>query len=431
MFDFPNPLIEGGRFDPERDQEQPDWVDHLEEIRLGRSNGSIIEFPRGWNNPWPDLPVPDIREESWHPDQIMLSRSAPSSNSIRLLGYYMPWHLIALSFRNEQRRPAANANDLLRYNYSLPIENRFGIHILENAITQYVGRFDTSGLNSSEELDYLDCCTYLVFVYVVAHEWGHYRSEVLSFQLQRTARAVTGMEHSTLSPSYLSYFAHQKRYPLSNFEEVFAEWASLKMGVFNKHIKPLPISTRISNWPLRQEALYHQLIEAMRAPTRIRPYADIRHWVDLENLSGPGIWRRASGTMKPINRNVDSFLMMEHIHSLNRGHLIDLLVHNQMQFAPGHQFNGLIKSSPNRYPLEPDSLFYHLGKDKCLDPTSNSSRSNKFLQIENKASALHSASQTGRLYQVLASLQRDQPNITLPIPVFNQILPLDPVYIHS
>ena len=59
------------------------------------------DFPRGWGNPWPDMPSPD--EEMLGVDFSNIKLSVPrnrcASNS--LLGYYIGWHILGVSFRNE------------------------------------------------------------------------------------------------------------------------------------------------------------------------------------------------------------------------------------------------------------------------------------------------------------------------------------------
>ena len=86
------------------------------------------DSPNGWNNPWPTLPNPDISRKGITRDDFKLDDYPCTCNDRGVLGYYMPWHIVALSFRNARGRLAESASELFNYNLSIPDCNRYGIH---------------------------------------------------------------------------------------------------------------------------------------------------------------------------------------------------------------------------------------------------------------------------------------------------------------
>ena len=136
---------------------------------------------------------------------------------------------------------------------------------------------------------------------------------------------------------------------------------------------------------------------------------------------------------KSQNRSVYYSSFIRDIASLKPGKMIDMLMHNLMQFAPGRQSSRIIRSAPFDPPQFPDSAFYHLGDDDCqimTDPGMNSSV--HLLLGERRASSTNGSQGSGLLNRVLNELRKeDFPATILPIPIFPQILPLDPVYFHG
>lgn len=111
--------------------------------------------------------------------------------------------------------------------------------------------------------------------------------------------------------------------------------------------------------------------------------------------------------------------------------MIDLLMHNQMQFAEGRSFNGLITSAPLAYPLQPDSLFYHFGDDECLSSDA-ATYSDRFLRLNNVEYSNPSKRESSLIRKVIDGFKENgNQNASLPIKVFTDILPLDPVYFHG
>lgn len=429
---WPLPNLKVFDFKPNKDLENRNWK-HPNEFPIGEVGfPPQFDFPHGWGNPWPDLPDPDETYQEFDLTKINLKNKRVPCENADLLGYYMSWHIIGVSFQNEYGRAPNSGDELRAYNNSLPEVNRFGIHICCKTIDNYIKRFYTQGLSEDQIDQYLHYCTYLTMLYVIAHEWGHYRSEILSFQINKLMKSVTGEDDTPITPSYLNYFVFKKTFPVTNFEEVFAEWASLKFGVFNYYMKKPAFAKKIPNWPIIEATVRFMLTEAISRPNRNRPYSDIRHWVDFDKLSSPEIMTRLSNNSKSVNRSVNDSVVIEDIQSLKSGKIIDLLMHNQMQFAPNRRFNGIVKSAPLAYPYYPDSSFYHLGDDDCLDMNEVHGYSEKYLRLGNPNFTNPQDALNSRIRKVIKEFKNPKQEMAnLPIKVFPEILPLDPVYFHT
>ena len=414
-------------------ERESNWYrDKESEVLYNKDDPFPFETPLGWGNRWPDIPNPDEVYPEFRLIDVNLSEPRNRCSKKSLLGYYMSWHMISVSFQNENNRPPLNSDELKRYNDSLPEENRFGIHICCNTIESYISKFSTEGLEARQIPFYLEYCTFLTLIYVIAHEWGHYRSEVLSFQIGNLVKSVTGDFDSRLAPSYLSYFVFKKQFPESNFEEVFAEWSSLKFGIFNYYMKKPAFANSISNWPQVEATVKFMLTQAISRQSRIKPYSDIRFWVDFNRITRDTVMTRLSENSPSINRSVNDNVLVNKIRSFKKGKMIDLLMHNQMQFSNDHRFNGLIKSSKLTYPIEPDSSFYHFGDDECLTTNKASGNSKNFLRLSNLKFSDPSEMYNSNVKKVIDSLKEDNNEfVSLPIKVFNEILPLDPIYFHT
>jgi hypothetical protein len=426
---FPLPNLDGAPIILERGHDNMHNWFREEGIRSFREDHPFFnELPKGWGNPWPDLPNPDEDHSEFLLDNIRLSIKKNRCAKPSLLGYYLSWHIIGVSFQNENGRPPRDGAELKSYNDRLPEENRYGIHICCKTVENYINKFSTDGIDPAELPFYKEYCTFLTLVYVIAHEWGHYRSEVLSFQLTNFVKSVTGLAGSNISPSYLSYFVNKKRYPLSNFEEVFAEWASLKVGIFSYHMKKPAFAKKIPNWPTVEATVKFMLTRAISRPSRIRPYSDIRYWIDFNNITSSEIMDRLSQNSRSLNRSVNDNTKLGLIKSFKNGKIVDLLMHNQMQFSTGHNFNGIVESAPLAFPYHPDSIFYDFGDDECLETHKSALNSDKFLRIENQRFSVNDAPNVYKAIQGLKAPRKV--DAVLPIKVFSQILPLDPIYFH-
>lgn len=430
MTNWPLPNIDGGKIRLNRDWSERHWFHGKEDKIFRNDRPPFFDLPKGWGNPWPDLPNPDEAPREFRLENIFLNIPRNFCSRESLLGYYMSWHIVGMSFLNERGRLPTNGAELKNYNDILPIENRFGIHICVRTIERYIDRFSTKDLDADQIPSYLEYCTFLTMIYVIAHEWGHYRSEVLSFQITKLVNSVTGISNSTLSPSFLSYVVHKKEYPNSNFEEVFAEWASLKLGIFNYYMKKPAFADSIPNWPLVEATVKFMLTEAISRPSRIRPYSDIRFWIDFDSITRDKVMRRLSENKSSVNRSVNDNVLIEGVKSFKKGKIIDLLIHNQMQFSQDHLFNGIVQSAPRAYPYKPDSAFYHFGDDECLLAQKPSITEN-YLQLGNPDFTDPTERAASKILKAIKTLKDDNSiNAYLPIKVFTDLLPLDPVYFH-
>jgi len=422
MENWPIPDIEINEL-PEIDFRNNGWIlDHEIDTVIESPD---FEFPKGWGNPWPDLPSPDDTDII-APYKIILDKQRKPCNR-EILGYYMSWHVIGKYYEIENGIPAKSGNELKIYNDKLPSELRFGIHVCCTEIFEYISRFDFTGLTTDEIPKYQEYCTHLTLSYLIAHEWGHYRSELLTFQMNKLASSLTGDSRTNLKISYLTYLRYKKTYPLTNFEEVFAEWASLKVGVFNYHIKKPSFARNPANWLKIESTLRYMLTQAISRPNRIRPYSDIRHWVDFNTLSNDVILQRITQKKKSANRSVNDNVLIDknRVKSLIKGTMTDMLAHNQMQFS-GAVPNGIIRSTSLTYPTNPCSPFYHLGYDE--NPTAPAKANSKnFIRLSDPLSN----QQNKYIKKYVDNFKGKSKGIpNLPIRVFPEILPLDPVYFH-
>ena len=428
---YPLPNLDDGNIKPSGDNETKLYYgenDKIPEITVNISPDS----PKGWGNPWPDLPMPDDEHPDFDLTKIKLSNSVNPCAKLTILGYYMSWHIVGVSFKNENGREPHDGYELVRYNNNLPIENRYGIHVCCKSIEQYITKFKTDGIPANQKENYLEYCTYLTLIYVISHEWGHYRSEVMSFQLNRLTAAVTGAANSDFATSYLSYFVFKKQHPKSNFEEVFAEWASLKMGVFNYFIDKPNFANQISNWSQVEATVKFMLAEVISRPNRVKPYSDIRYWIDFKNLTSSEILARLSANNRSLNRSVNDNVNIEQIKFLKNGRMSDLLMHNQMQFSKKHVYNGTIVSAPLNYPYEPDSAFYLLGDDECLSTKAETTNPNKYITLGNPIFKTEQEKKLSKINKVIDGLKNNAySTLILPIRVFPDLLPLDSVYFHT
>jgi hypothetical protein len=82
------------------------------------------------------------------------------------------------------------------------------------------------------------------------------------------------------------------------------------------------------------------------------------------------------------------------------------------------------------YPINPDSSFYHFGDDECLEAHKRSNSDN-YLQLGNIISTNSNQVSNSVLQKIIDDLKENTPYAFLPIKVFSEILPLDPVFFHS
>lgn len=184
------------------------------------------------SNPWPKLhetePAGIFMGPPIDPPNFTLTGFDFPFQAKSLLGYYIPWNLVSLSYINTYKNKPINVDSIVAYNSSLPKHLKFGIHLCTQNISHIVNQVRIAGTSEEEVIYKRKFCLYLMLSYVLAHEWSHYRSEVLSFQLQSLCKLIKGNNHTEDTPSYLSYLFHEIRTWSTSFEEVYAEWSSIR-----------------------------------------------------------------------------------------------------------------------------------------------------------------------------------------------------------
>ena len=88
------------------------------------------------------------------------------------------------------------------------------------------------------------------------------------------------------------------------------------------------------------------LSEAISRPNRNKPYSDIRFWIDFDRITKDVVMKRILENKSSINRSINDNVKIDNIKSFKKGKMIDLLMHNQMQFSRSHLFNRIIKNAP-------------------------------------------------------------------------------------
>ncbi|MFN5323436.1 MAG: hypothetical protein ACK5C5_00805 [Bacteroidota bacterium] len=178
-------------------------------------------------------------------------------------------------------------------------------------------------------------------------------------------------------------------------------------------------------------AVTHMLTQAMINPGRSRPHRDIKYWLDFDKLSGQEVLNRISQNSKSQNRSVNDNLKLDYIKSFKNGKMTDLLKHNQIQVNPNRQYNGMIMSYPNCYPLSPDSLFYNFGEDECVKPFKAPLSTDKFLELSAPIFKEPKQAKVSRIKKAVQYIGgRGKTLNALPIRLFIELLPMDPVYVH-
>ena len=281
---------------------------------LSSDNLERIEVPEGWNNLPPVVFPPNgieggrdmepISGGPWFPGGPTGGNSISAGNTITpistgsiTLGYYIPRQVVERNCYRSGRDPIV---DFDTYNLSLPIENRFGIHLIKNNIDDYVNlNIDAvvnieSGFPIVEQPLYKSYFRYFYWMYVLAHEWGHYFAEVISVSNRKTL--LEGYQDEKLIKDLVFKYLNHLDITTSNllykqfdFEEVFAEWWGLAYGIFDTKLhKDLGIISYSSTTNyLKIWALKMSFIRGLkRNPV---PYSDIEKWIDIKKLLSPKI----------------------------------------------------------------------------------------------------------------------------------------------
>jgi hypothetical protein len=304
------------------------FSDYGSEIEYDRPYGEFDDCYREddgpWRIPWPKIPNGGEPKEIL--EVIKNYKKCPCEDS-NVMGYYIPWHfkLEECYRKNKSYLPS----DISKIDASKPECNRWGIHLCLENIKAYIdnllmprvrGRFS----NLNEEAFYRDYALYLLVMKTLAHEWGHYRSEVLAIEQQKGLRMLMGIKNvQRYSGNYLTYFRNTVRLR-DDFEEVFAEWCALRLGVFNfKMIRPdnAPYVSSLKKDELTKDWLIRSgLLDGMK--NNIKPYADIVNWVDFNGLQSD------ESLENYVEQKVNLSKLVGKFTDSGNQKIIDLVMHN-------------------------------------------------------------------------------------------------------
>lgn len=361
-----------------------------------------------WLNPWPTLPSMDITFPWSTCDEIDVIRLQPPCEDLNVLGYYIPYHALLKTFFRHKGQPL-NHIEVLRFNRDLPEHSRYGIHICEDAITNYV---DETLRAKNIGIHYRELALALLIQAVIGHEWGHYRAEVNSLQINRFLKSTGSRE----SCNYNAYQIYMRRIKKDNFEEVFADYCSLKMGVFNPKFE---LDNLYGSSNVHKEMVKLRIAQCIFENDN-SPYGDLKYW--MKNQSEfDSIIETLINNPSQVRRRVAFALKLNKAKSPFQSDLIDVLTHNQMQFITKRDKSILIRSRESRVDFdEVDTFWQFISRDPLV--SNRTSKNN--LRIPLRA---HSLSST--LSKILPTdFKNDSwrvPLITIP-----DLLPLNEILIH-
>ena len=129
MENWPLPNLRQFDFNPDRERRGHWKEEEFNDLYPKNKPVLTFDFPKGWGNPWPPLPDPDDNNKEYNFKTVNLNNTIKLCENKNLLGYYMSWHIVGVSFLNANGRPPRSGEELRQYNNSLPEVNRFGIHI--------------------------------------------------------------------------------------------------------------------------------------------------------------------------------------------------------------------------------------------------------------------------------------------------------------
>jgi hypothetical protein len=176
----------------------------------------------------------------------------------------------------------------------------------------------------SEVRYYRDYAVYLMVMKTLAHEWGHYRVELLALeQMEGLTTIMKPDDVCHFSGNYLKYFRSTAR-TNDDFEEVFAEWCALRLGVYNsKMIRPdhLPaIFPDRKNEITKDWLIRRGVLGSMK--NNYSPYGDIAKWVDFDALESDQLLNEYVSGKTTLSRVIGKYTMT------NGAKIIDLAMHN-------------------------------------------------------------------------------------------------------
>jgi hypothetical protein len=284
---------------------------------------------RGWNDPWA-IPWPKI-PGGGEPDRIPLpddsGNNCPCEDSKNVMGYYIPWHFM---LEKHHYHKSKGSNITIEYiNESYPECRRWGIHLCMGNIKNYIDNLVMPlvgpHLSGPREVRYFrDYAVYLMVMKTLAHEWGHYRVELLALQQMEGLTTIMKAEDVChFSGNYLKYFRSTAR-KYDDFEEVFAEWCALRLGVYNsKMIRPddLPAIFPVRKNEITKDWLIRKgVLGSMK--NNSAPYGDIAKWINFDALESDQLLNEYVTGKTNLSRAIGKYTMTE------GAKIIDLVMHN-------------------------------------------------------------------------------------------------------
>ncbi len=289
-----------------------------------------------WAIPWPKIPGGGEPYKLPLPDEG--GNNCPCQDSKNVMGYYIPWHFM-LEQQHYYKTKGSNRT-IECINKSYPECRQWGIHICMDNINNYIDHClmpeVRSHLTDAKEQKYFrDYAVYLMVMKTVAHEWGHYRVELLALQQMEAMSTIMKAEDVChFSGNYLKYFRSTAR-THNDFEEVFAEWCALRYGVYNsKMIRPddLPEIFQLRKNEITKDWLIRRgVLDSMRKNSS--PYGDITTWIDFNKLeSDILLYEYVKGEIT-LSKVIGKYT------KTNRFKIIDLIMHNINCFSKENIFS--------------------------------------------------------------------------------------------
>ncbi|OPY77021.1 MAG: hypothetical protein A4E65_02943 [Syntrophorhabdus sp. PtaU1.Bin153] len=337
----------------------------------------VPTVPGGWRAPLEPLPAgPD---GDWGPEGIAggpwtpggpsgppISSGEPGGSSCEIrsieppetvLGYYVPRQIVERHMVWCGRDPQ-NVDDFNYFNFQvLPRNNRFGIHLISSHIDGYAERQVTRAsrdLPPKETIYYEKYLRYLLWSYVLGHEWGHYLAENLSVECRNSCLSVYAGKKADLKMIVARYLPHFDMttmvgwFKRNDFEEVLAEWAGLRYGVFNFH---LPKLKRLPNIGLAEKEVLTRVWLLKKGivnviSSGIEPYRDVVRWIDINELFSRDTATRFVRGDRNISKTIHNAIKIPGGRK-ERFTLLDVMENNFLAFTPSNLRTGQIYYCPS------------------------------------------------------------------------------------
>lgn len=312
-----------------------------------RNNEWDIDWPElapvDINFPWDDcsrVNLIDAKVNIW--DQIYRGS---------VLAYYVPYVYLTRTFQRKMKSQGTH-EEILAFNNTLPQHIRYGIHLCHNNILNYAQKV----IGESTDAAFNRYTLALLFKFILAHEWGHYRAEINLIQQNLYLYAVRNkIEISTLS--YYRFTALKMAH--ANFEEVFADYCGLKYGIFNVKFNDLQSGLGKSK---KVKSLKDSLARCIFHNDN-SPYGDVRYWINNEIDINKTISTYLEQP-KYANKLIQiGHLSLQKDKTFLKTQLLDVLTHNQNQFIRGKSPNIFGSKSARLSPEELNTSWHHVTRD--------------------------------------------------------------------